>query len=252
MKFNISEAEAWEFGALGIHNPRISPLKPYFDLLERTEGLEGDVLELGVARGASIITTGLILESLGSDRKVVGIDTFSGFPNFSTLDDVSMFDSMYQEDMISYQHLERVKRNLILIQIRGSSLQPNQLSTSGDFSSTSLNMVQSKIDSLNLSHRVSLRVADLSRSEEWLHPEQKFSLVLFDLDLYQPYAKQLPSIFSSLVDDGFIYLDEYYSLKFPGPRLAVRDFVAERSGAKLIKLSEWLDFERWAITKPKQ
>jgi len=252
MKFNISEAEAWEFGALGIHNPRISLLKPYFDLLERTEGLEGDVLELGVARGASIITTGLILESLGSDRKVVGIDTFSGFPNFSTLDDVSMFDSMYQEDMISYQHLERVKRNLILIQIRGSSLQPNQLSTSGDFSSTSLNMVQSKIDSLNLSHRVSLRVADLSRSEEWLHPEQKFSLVLFDLDLYQPYAKQLPSTFSSLVADGFIYLDEYYSLKFPGPRLAVRDFVAERSGAKLIKLSEWLDFERWAITKPKQ
>ena len=44
-------------------------------------------------------------------------------------------------------------------------------------------------------------------------------------------------------------MDEYYSLKFPGPRLAVYDFLKEKKGATLEKLEDWLDFERWIIKK---
>jgi len=56
-------------------------------------------------------------------------------------------------------------------------------------------------------------------------------------------------LFSSLSPGGLIYLDEYFSLKFPGPRLAVNQFLAAEPRALLERLEDWLDFERWIIRK---
>ena len=47
----------------------------------------------------------------------------------------------------------------------------------------------------------------------------------FDLDLYQPYKVALPLVWKNLNKRGYIHLDEYYSLKFPGPMIAVKDFL---------------------------
>ena len=70
-----------------------------------------------------------------------------------------------------------------------------------------------------------------------------------DVDLYLPYAKALPILFERLSLGGKIYLNEYYSLKFPGLRLAVHKFLMEKQDTTLEKLENWLDFERWIIKK---
>ena len=87
MKMSIRDLENWEFGAVGIANPEISTLKRYFELIQTTNALPGDVAEFGVSRGSSIITTGLLSNEL-NQKTIYGFDTFSGFPSYSEFDNL--------------------------------------------------------------------------------------------------------------------------------------------------------------------
>jgi hypothetical protein len=249
VKLQIDEMEHWEFGALGIHNPNRSTLAPYFQLVRDTESISGDILELGVLRGASLITTGLLLESLSSKRVVTGLDTFKGFPGYTEQDDFNNFWKLEELGHISSEHLERVKRNQSLVKIRGASEAPNSISNSNDFSDTSYDLVKSRVLNLELEQRVFVHEVDITKELENYLKDKKYSLILMDVDLYLPYAKALPILFEHLSPGGKIYLDEYYSLKFPGPRIAVNNFLNTRLDANLEKLGDWLDFERWVIFK---
>jgi hypothetical protein len=249
VKLQIDEMEHWEFGALGIHNPNRSTLAPYFQLVRDTESISGDILELGVLRGASLITTGLLLESLSSKRVVTGLDTFTGFPGYTEQDDFNNFWKLEELGHISSEHLERVKRNQSLVKIRGASETPNSISNSNDFSDTSYDLVRSRVLNLELEQRVFVHEVDITKELENYLKDKKYSLILMDVDLYLPYAKALPILFEHLSPGGKIYLDEYYSLKFPGPRIAVNNFLNTRLDANLEELGVWLDFERWVIFK---
>lgn len=249
MKLQIDDMEHWEFGALGIHNPNRSTLAPYFQLVHDTESVSGDILELGVLRGASLITTGLILESLSSKRVVTGLDTFTGFPGYTKEDDFNNFWRLEELGLISSEHLDRVKKNQSLVKIRGASETPNAISNSNNFSDTSYDLVRSRVFNLELDRRVFVHEVDITKELENYLKDKTYSLILMDVDLYLPYAKALPTLFEHLSPGGKIYLDEYYSLKFPGPRLAVHDFLKEIQDATLEKLEDWLDFERWIIKK---
>ena len=52
------------------------------------------------------------------------------------------------------------------------------------------------------------------------NPKFKVFSCNFDVDLYQPYKIALPLIWNKLEKKGYVHLDEYFSLKFPGPRIA--------------------------------
>ena len=247
MKVKIHEMKYWQFGALGIHNPSNSTYKPYFDILKSSEGVPGDVLELGVAKGASLITSALILEDIGSQKKVIGIDTFSGFPKSSDNDEFGFFHVLYQQGNIRKDHLESAELNRERVLVRGGGSSPQLISNSGDFSETSMDSVIEKVEKLELGSRVVVRKSDLSLGINETGP---FSVVLLDLDLYDGYANTLDALFDNLSPGGVIYLDEYFSLKFPGPRMAVDEFLARTTTAKLIRLDDWWDFERWLIKKP--
>ena len=92
MKVSIRDLENWEFGAVGIANPEISTLKRYFELIQATNTVPGDVAEFGVSRGSSIITTGLLLNELNR-KTIYGFDTFEGFPSIHEKDLVGNHDS---------------------------------------------------------------------------------------------------------------------------------------------------------------
>jgi len=249
MRLSIDSMEHWEFGALGIHNPKSSTLAPYFDLITQTENISGDILELGVLRGASLITSGLLLEKMNSRRSLLGVDTFSGFPGFSKEDDFSEFDNLAAKSLISADHLAKVKRNKELVNIRGVTASPNSISNSANFSETSLELVQNRIRSLELEDRIQVKQIDISEEIEGVLGARALSLVLMDVDLFLPYSRALPVLFKNLTPGGVVYLDEYYSLKFPGPRIAVNSFLKHHRDAELKRLGDWLDFERWVIRK---
>jgi len=248
VKVSLRDLEQWEFGAVGISNPEISTLKRYFELIHTTNSILGDIAEFGVSRGSSIITTGLLLNDL-NQKTIYGFDTFSGFPGYSEFDDFEMFNKLYGNKAITKNHFERVMKNKSYVLARGSDTDPKNISTSMDFSATSLEIVQNKIKYFALQDRIKLVVGDFTKNLHDKLSNKTFSLVLIDSDLYESYEKILPMIWNKLAPGGYIYLDEYYSLKFPGPRIAVDSFVKNQKSI-LVRLPDWLDFERWALHKP--
>ena len=70
-----------------------------------------------------------------------------------------------------------------------------------------------------------------------------------DCDLYDSYTTVLTHTWPRLNKNGIILLDEYYSLKFPGARIAADDFF-KTNKIKPFKKKSWsTDFERWYIKK---
>jgi hypothetical protein len=249
MPDSLSNLERWEFGVLDIHHPESCTLREYFQLIPKLEDVPGNIVELGVARGRSLITTGLILEILNSSKSVIGLDSFQGFPQYSPEDDFSNFEKLRDADVISEKHYMRVLRNSAHVKARGANVHPSQISSSQDFSNTSVDYVQSRIDYLGLDKRVRVQVGDFTLNIEKLIEGQTLSLVLLDSDLFLSYAITLPILWKHLSPGGYIYLDEYYSLKFPGPRIAVDNFMSSITNGKLMMLDPWMDFERWVIVK---
>jgi hypothetical protein len=249
MSDSFLDLERWEFGVLDIHHPETCTLREYFKLIPNLEKVPGEVVELGVARGRSLITTGLILENLKSPKSVIGLDSFEGFPKYSSEDEFNNFNDLRNANLISEEHYNRVLKNAAHVKARGADVHPSQISSSQDFSNTSIHYVQSRINYLGLQSRVKIQVGDFTLNIEKLIEGQTLSLVLLDSDLYGSYAMTLPTLWRQLSPGGYIYLDEYYSLKFPGPRIAVNKFMTTISDGNLVKLEPWMDFERWAIVK---
>lgn len=240
--------ESWEYGAVGIANPEYSPLRRYFELIENTQSVNGDIAEFGVSRGSSLITTALISRQLNSGKKIYGFDTFEGFPGYSKNDDFELFNQLHTSKKITDSHFKKIILNRDYILVRGANTDPSSISNSADFSNTSLELVQKKIDFFKLNENVKLIQGDFTQGLRETISGLNFSLVLLDSDLYDSYANTLPIIWDHLSRGGYIYLDEYYSLKFPGPRIAVDSFV-NQNDCQLVRLEDWLDFERWAIFK---
>ena len=244
---NILEMEDWEFGVLQIHNPENTTYKPYFDLVRQSEEVAGDIVEFGVWRGASLITTALILIDLESKKVVHGYDTFAGFPAKSKQDDFKNFSDLHRLGQISESHFERINLNKKHLRASGKDTSVNEISSSLNFSATSQELVMGKIEYFGLKDKIELHTQDVSYLSTHDMPNQ-ISLALLDLDLYQGYESVLPLVWDRLEPGGFIYLDEYYSLKFPGPRIAVDDF-AKRMNIKPELICTWMDFERWSLKK---
>jgi hypothetical protein len=55
--------------------------------------------------------------------------------------------------------------------------------------------------------------------------ELSFSLVYFDMDLYEPTIEALNQFHPRLAKGGILVFDEWNTEKFPGETLAVREFL---------------------------
>ena len=103
--------EDWEFNILGLYNYRQpGRLKYYFDyVMENHAHIEGDILEAGVFQGVSLISMGLLLQELGSDKTVYGYDTWKGFPPiYNEMDDQGQWDRLYKEGKITSVHKDKI------------------------------------------------------------------------------------------------------------------------------------------------
>jgi hypothetical protein len=48
---------------------------------------------------------------------------------------------------------------------------------------------------------------------------------------------------------GYLFLDEYYSLKFPGARIAIDEFFSDKKEEVKMYPCKDMEFERWYICK---
>ena len=145
----------WELGALNIYDYSIpGPLDIYFDFIKNNyKYVDGNIFEFGVFKGKSLLATSLLLKSLGSKKKVIGFDSFSGFPSYNSKDDLDQFKILFDSKRISKKHYEDALKNIEIRSLylkKESNLNAKNISNSEDFSNCNYQILQSKIKFLEL------------------------------------------------------------------------------------------------------
>ena len=223
----------WELGALNIYDYSIpGPLDIYFDFIKNNyKYVDGNIFEFGVFKGKSLLATSLLLKSLGSKKKVIGFDSFSGFPSYNSKDDLDQFKILFDSKRISKKHYEDVLKNIEIRSLylkKESNLNAKNISNSEDFSNCNYQILQSKIKFLELDNIILVK-GSFKDTLNNISDYGKAMCSLIDCDLYESYKYTLPKIWENTNRGGMIYLDEYYSLKFPGAKIAVDEFIKNKN-----------------------
>jgi hypothetical protein len=161
----------------------------------------GIIAEFGVRWGQNMALLSSfrnIYEPHNYSRKIIGFDTFEGFPEISPQDGEANSSKVgaYAVEKNYESYLENI-------------LQLHE----------------------NLAPRSHLKKFQLIKGDvkdtlpEYLekHPETIFSLVYFDMDLYEPTKFCLSSIKNHLTKGSIVAFDELMSEQFPGETLALRE-----------------------------
>ena len=257
LEFNLKDIlnikDDFVFNLLGIenfNNPHTRLRFWFKHLMENHERIEGDIFEFGVYQGRSLISMALLLKKIRSKKKVFGFDSFSGFPSYHENDDLSMFKK-YEGEIFETELVEKHRLFMKIKALKGSkNITPRNISDSSDFSDNSLTGLQNKIDILALDN---IELIEGAFEKTLPSFSKNFSGSIFsaniDCDLYEGYKEVLPFIYNSLEPKGYVHLDEYYSLKFPGARIACKEFFDLNNIHPLRHPREEYEFERWYFTK---
>jgi hypothetical protein len=249
-----SASDEYLFTLLGVENFRndsFSRLRHYFNFIrDNAHKMDGDIWEFGVFKGASLCATALILKEIGSDKKVYGLDSFSGFPSYHRYDSLDQFrlncPSVFTEEL---RDKAEHSHDIMERRLQGKTQAAN-ISSSGTFNDTSLDLVREKIEEYDLDNVI---LIEGPFEETLLQIESPISEKIFaaniDCDLYSGYEIALPFCWQGLVKKGFIHLDEYYSLKFPGAKIATDEFCSSNNIKPVPLQGRPGEFERWALRK---
>lgn len=202
----------------------------------KNKDLDGDIIECGVWQGYSLFTAARFCELMRIGKKMIGFDTFTGFPGgyVTEFDLPAYFRNLLEEGLITKEHFERAA-------VRTKN-----------FTDTSYLDKEHFLDVKEVRRRSKLfpNVVLIQGLFSDALPKYKgaISVLYIDCDLYQSYKDCLEILYEKVVPRGVIIFDEYYSLKYPGPRKAVNEFFADKTG-----VFEWYvteeGFERWCFVK---
>jgi hypothetical protein len=248
-----SLVDDWEYNVLGVYNyHQPGPYEKYFEfIIENHKILDGDICEAGVFRGRTLLGTAMLLKELGSTKKVWGFDSFAGFPIYHENDHLDKFNELHASGQIDDELYRKVQLNL---EYRALNVQQElnaaNISSSGDFSNTSLGVLKKKMEYLELDNIQLVKGSfdDTMNSSSDVE-YYKFCAALLDCDLYSSYRTALPFIWERLERGGYAFLDEYYSLKFPGARIAINGFFADKLDKPQKHPQKERGFERWFVRK---
>ena len=148
-------------------------------LIRKTEGIEGDIIELGGAQGGTTVMMARFLKQINSKRKIYAYDTFEGFPyedRFSTI---------------------------------SKTFKGSVGGGGADDLPESLESVQTKIKKFNVDDKIVLVKGPFEDTLYSELAEKQFSYVFVDCDLYDATKYSLDFVWLRLSKNGFIIFDEY-------------------------------------------
>ncbi len=175
-----------------------------YEIFKKIINVNGSIIECGVLYGAGLLTwakLSSILEPVNHTRKVIGFDTFSGFP------------SLHDKDTNT-----------------GTS---NHL-VQGGLKGADLDSVKKAVDVYNINRpvhqipKVELIQGDICKTaEDYLekNPHTVVSLLYLDLDLYEPTRKAMEAFLPRMPRGAVIVFDELNASIFPGETQAVMETV---------------------------
>ena len=250
---------SWEYNVLQINQPNCPKL--YFInkfINNHLNQIEGDYVEFGVFKGNSFLTIAYLLSLKNKYIMCHGFDSFEGFPEDvidHEFDKIANFKKFHELGKITDEHYSDViklqKHKKFINNKYSNNLEHSDLSTNADFK-TSLDLVNEikrKAEYLKLKN-LRLNKCNFLDIESYIDKlPDKISFCLLDVDLYLSYKATLPLVWERLSNNGLIFLDEYYSLKFPGAKIATDDFCKKFKIKPKKHLTRIGEFERYYLTK---
>ncbi len=184
---------------VGVRRQTLARQLYFLELYKQILDVPGVILEFGVEWGAGLVQLMNLrgmFEPYNHTRKLVGFDTFEGFVDLTNNDGTESSIGDYS----TLQNYEEILEEILQIH---ENLSP-------------------------LSHikKFELVKGDASiTTKGWLseNPHATVSMVIFDMDLYQPTKDVLESVIPRLTKGSLLVFDELNSPHFPGETSALND-----------------------------
>lgn len=203
-KFGISRIETLKHFPIYARRVHLKRFLAHYELFRMTVDLPGDIIELGVYWGLSLMSWANFLEirNMGDRQKqVFGFDNFAGFAAFDEKDgaasakvnkviggfDGGVFEEILEDAIRVFDNDRFVpyKQRVVLVK--------------GDIEKTVPQFVKE-------------------------HPGLRISLLHFDCDVYRPTKKALECLWPLVVKGGVVLFDEYGIRPWEGESMAVDEF----------------------------
>jgi hypothetical protein len=216
-KYSISKREIWRNFQIYSRRIFLKRFLAHYEFFRMTVDLPGDIVELGVYRGASLMSWANFLEirNMGDRQKqVFGFDNFSGFTNVDEKDGRSEAAFGKVASGFDSSIFEEILRDAIAIfdQDRFIPYKPRVILIKGDIEETVPRFVE---------ERSGLRI----------------SLLHFDCDMYRPTKVGLEYLWPLVVPGGVVLFDEYGIRPWEGESKAVDEYFGDKK--VVIRRLDW-------------
>lgn len=178
---------------------RIGNILAHYELYKMIKDLPGNLVELGVFKGGSLIqfaTFRELLENEGS-RKIIGFDIFGEFPEAITVESDKKFIEKFAK-----------------LETKGEFLTREELLKSFENKGIgNIELIQGDIR-----ETVPFYVKN--------HPELRISLLHIDTDVYEPAKVGLEELYDRVVKGGVIVFDDFATVE--GETIAIEEFFRDK------------------------
>ncbi len=186
------------------------------ELLESTLHLDGDLIECGVFRGASLMMTCRSVMDHAPGKRVYACDSFEGFPQ----------DGISDEDVSPFRFKFRLRR---------------KFTVAGD--------VPARLARFFAAYRVDGHIVKGFFSDTLgRFADHRFCFMHIDCDLYESHLDCLNLLYDKLVPGGVAVFDDYAQPKWPGATKAIDEFFADK--AEKPQRLESREYPAWYVRKP--
>lgn len=185
-----------------------------YEIFKKILNINGSIIECGVLHGSGLFTfakLSSLFEPANHVRKVIGFDTFEGFPSVNKQDKKTGTSSHFKKGGLTGSSLSDVREAVKLYD---------------------LNRPISHIKKIELIKGDLLKTAPKFLKE---NPHLVVSLLYLDVDLYEPTKVALETFAPRMPKGSIIAFDELNAKMFPGETLAVDEIL----GLKNIKIQRF-------------
>lgn len=195
-KFDEHKAFDYENGFSMTSEPyRIGNMIAHYELYKKIIQLPGDVIELGVFKGNSLIQFATFRELLENEksRKIIGFDVFGNFPDNLSIESDLHFSNRWNESF------------------------KNDIPSREDILKS---LDHKKISNVELIEGNILETVDQYLKK---YPHTRIALLHIDTDVYEPAKYAFDKLFDIVVKNGVVILDDYGTVE--GETIAVDEFL---------------------------
>ena len=171
-----------------------------YEIFKQILHVNGSIIECGVLHGAGLFTfakLSAIFEPVNHTRKIIGFDTFKGFPAISDHDSLTGTSSYLKPGLLSGNSKEDLDQAIALFDTNRMLSHINKIElVEGDLNDTAPRYLEE-------------------------NPHLVVSLLYLDLDIYQPTKTAIETFLPRMPKGAVIAFDELNTATFPGETLAL-------------------------------